>query len=296
MGISLPVLEFLLAARAHGIGFTETLTIGVQKASLSPRDAAPVFREHGFDVSRQDIEKLCWDSTALLRLLGAERVSSLDADPYEGAQEVADLNQPIPDRLAGRFSTVFDGGSIEHIFDVRQVVENYRSLLAAGGHLLCVTAANNLCGHGFYQFSPEFFYATFARERGWEARAVLLSTVGRRPRFFHAPDPKLLGRRVELRSRKPLYVYLVARKLETEDSEEHVPQQSDYVRAWSARSEAGRPRRPRGAPRTTFRELKRAARGVLDRLGWFRERLHGLGQPFYRPLSRRDLVSGRLRP
>ena len=37
------------------------------------------------------------------------------------------------------------------------------ALPKVGGDVYICTPANNLCGHGFYQFSPEFFIGSSAR-------------------------------------------------------------------------------------------------------------------------------------
>jgi 2-polyprenyl-3-methyl-5-hydroxy-6-metoxy-1,4-benzoquinol methylase len=54
---------------------------------------------------------------------------------------------------------VFDGGTLEHIFDYPTAIKNCMKMVKPGGHLLLTTPANNWFGHGFYQFSPELFYS-----------------------------------------------------------------------------------------------------------------------------------------
>jgi SAM-dependent methyltransferase len=106
----------------------------------------------------------------LLSHLGATSVDSIDASSYEGATIVHDLNKPLPADLSEHFDSVIDFGTIEHVFDVPQVLRTYASLVRDGGIILIATQADGCCGHGFYQFSPELFYRFFATERGFETK------------------------------------------------------------------------------------------------------------------------------
>jgi hypothetical protein len=89
--------------------------------------------------------------------LGLE-LSALDVSDYEGAEVVHDLNLPIPDALRGRFKTVIDGGTFEHVFDIRAAFRNMADLLAPGGLAIHLSPTNNYVNHGFWQLSPRSFY------------------------------------------------------------------------------------------------------------------------------------------
>ena len=107
-------------------------------------------------------------------LLGAESIKSIDYSDYEKVDIIHDLNTPVPENLHGAFDAVVDGGSLKHIFDVKQVLTNYMNMTKVGGCLFIVTTANNLSGHGFYQFSPEFFYRVFGHANGFIVNDVIL--------------------------------------------------------------------------------------------------------------------------
>ena len=89
--------------------------------------------------------------------LGLE-LTALDVSDYEGAEIVHDLNLPIPGHLHGRFKTVIDGGTFEHVFDVRAAFRNMADLLAPGGLAIHISPTNNYVNHGFWQLSPRSFY------------------------------------------------------------------------------------------------------------------------------------------
>lgn len=95
---------------------------------------------------------------AFFRALANCEVETMDVSAYENPEHVWDLNQPIPDSLVGQFDLVIDGGTMEHVFDVRQTLRNISKLLKVGGRVIHCSPATNWGEHGFYQFSPTLFY------------------------------------------------------------------------------------------------------------------------------------------
>ena len=61
-----------------------------------------------------------------------------------------------------KYQYIYDGGTIEHIFNIPQVIENIIDILDINGLFVSITCNNNFSGHGIYQFSPEFFLAVFS--------------------------------------------------------------------------------------------------------------------------------------
>ena len=88
-----------------------------------------------------------------------------------------DMNDPLPDGLNGRFGTVIDIGSIEHVFDTRQCLSNLFDLVAVQGHLLLHTPCNGFFDHGFHTFSPECMLQALELN-GFEVRYLKFSGVG----------------------------------------------------------------------------------------------------------------------
>lgn len=85
-------------------------------------------------------------------------VQSLDLSDFEHADIIHDLNLPVPEELKGRFKTVIDAGTLEHVFDLRQGFRNVADLLAPGGRVIHISPANNYMNHGFWQFSPTMLH------------------------------------------------------------------------------------------------------------------------------------------
>jgi len=166
-------------------------------------------------------------------------VETLDYSDYEGATVVHDMNTPIPERLRERFDAVIEAGSLEHVFQFPVAIQNLMRMTKTGGNVFLTTVANNLCGHGFYQFSPELMYRIFSPENGFEApRVVLLE--GTYPWVELTPfraayavtDPARVGERVGLQSWHPVMMTVDAKKIRDVLPFAAAPQQSDYVVAW----------------------------------------------------------------
>jgi SAM-dependent methyltransferase len=137
-------------------------------------------------------------SEHLLQEWGAESVESIDYSHFEGATHVVDLNGDLPASLVGRYDSIIDCGTMEHVFDVARAISNILRLAKPGGWYIACLPANNCMGHGFYQLSPEFLYGVLVAENGFEVELVLLSEIRGTPTFYIVPNPTVLGRRVEL--------------------------------------------------------------------------------------------------
>lgn len=92
-----------------------------------------------------------------------------DVDLNDDAAIRLDLSAPLPPELHGTAGTVLDGGTIEHIADVRTVLENIHLLLRPGGTFIGFLPVG-WWEHGFFNLNPRLFRAT-AAANGWEPLA-----------------------------------------------------------------------------------------------------------------------------
>lgn len=172
----------------------------------------------------------------LFMMLGADQVESIDYSPYERATIIHDLNNPVPQELHGQFDFILDCGTLEHIFDVRMVIQNIKDMLKVGGTYCVVTNTNNFIGHGFYQFSPEFFRTVFSEEAGYKINSLqIYELFDKDPYFFvlDIPPPPFKGARQEMTANTPngLYICVSVDKIsETGYTKNY--QQSDYLKIW----------------------------------------------------------------
>ncbi len=194
----------------------------------------PLLAEFDFHPSASQLAELesCAGTFAdpFLRFLGAEEMVVLDASSYEGATVIHDMNGPIPPSLKERFDLVYDGGSLEHIFNFPSAIANCIEMVRPGGHFIGINPTNNLSGHGFYQFSAELYYRVFSSENGLR---VLHAVVAEdRGPFYSIPDPAKMARRVAFVNSEPTQLMILARKESSVPLFANTPQQSDYSAAW----------------------------------------------------------------
>jgi hypothetical protein len=234
MGLDNDGTKFLFAARAAGVCFRSTATLGRQNffPKLPQLQKLLNSRQRGISAAQFLAESRGY-AEKLFHFLGAEEVVAIDHSDYEGAAIVADLNAPIGPALKDRFTAVFDGGCLEHVFNFPQAIKNCMEMLTVGGHFIGIAPANNFCGHGFYQFSPELYFRIFSSSNGFAMRGVLTKEKGT---WLGVTDPELFGGRVEMQNNRPTYLFVLAEKIESRAVFSQPPQQSDYVRQWQRES------------------------------------------------------------
>lgn len=231
MGFDLQTLRFVLDAKRRGVDFSSTATLGRQTLAVPAEDLRAEIERYGIASLRgalRDVDAAYPYSDGLLRALGAECLDAIDVSAYEGASAIFDMNRPAPEDLHGRFTTLIDGGTLEHIFDVPQAFRNVAALLRVGGHFVSVNGTNNFMGHGFYQFSPELFFRVLCPQNGFELETLVLSETHRDSYWYEAIDPAVARARLELVNGHPTYVMVRARKIADMPLFTSVPQQSDY--------------------------------------------------------------------
>ncbi len=231
MGIDVDVAKFLLSARERGVSFNKSLMLGNQQFQFFNHDytnLAALFNLEDFTRIKTSI--------GFLQFLGAEEISAMDFSDYEGAAILHDLNKPISDELKEKFTFVLDGGTTEHVFNFPTALANAMEMVAVGGHLVIITGGNNFLGHGFYQFSPELFYRALSRENGFEIKRLIAAEVG--GNWYEVADPQTIKSRVELINGVPVYLMVLARRIESRPLFAVAPQQSDYVEKWQGETES----------------------------------------------------------
>jgi len=215
MGIGIVEFNLLRLVRAP---LGDVITIGVQDISSS-------------------VKKRARTSEPLLAL-GATTVKSIDMSPYEGANFLADLSLPhsvttnVP-----RFDTICDFGSMEHVANPIEFLRNLGSLIKPGGTILHSNPANGSLGHGFFQFSPEFFFSAY--NGCFSSQSISCFLVDRKkPNTFWRVEEIMPGTRLNVRNTKGnIYVCTIVKGV-------HLPEklsgmyQQDYLQRWDQSNEA----------------------------------------------------------
>ena len=239
MGIEVQSIRLLLLAKKLGVDFTDTLTIGRQNMMVSERQVATAFAD--FDMALDDgrCARVAGTddpfSTAICSELGAKQIDAMDISDYEGARVIHDLNTPLDEQHHGKFSLVLDGGTLEHVFNCPTALASYMMLPRVGGHLIIAVPANNEMGHGFYQFSPEFFFRTLSPENGYAIRGLFVAPIFTERSWLMVRDPAVMKRRVGYNGwQMPTYVFVIAERIADVIPFGRPPQQSDYAVEWAS--------------------------------------------------------------
>jgi hypothetical protein len=235
LGVDYTALQALAFAKANGVDFSKTILLGHQELHVRRHEVKRVFNAFSIPFSAAEIERIFKTRFAddLFRHLGAIAVDSIDASEYEGASIIHDMNAPVPDRLLSRFTLVFDGGTLEHVFNFPVASANVIKMAVIGGHLLSLAPANNLCGHGFYQFSPELFFRVFGPPNGCRVISLFMADTAPHRAWRLVTDPQILRRRVNLHHFYATMLIMLAARQTDQMEPGFVPQQSDYeLGAW----------------------------------------------------------------
>jgi hypothetical protein len=240
MGVDYNGAKLLLWAKRLGASFERTLTLGHQGFDCSGRRLRQLTADFGLTILPEAIERCverppmggCY-ADAFFQLLGARELVSVDKSNFEGATLLHDLNEAFPSSHRGRYTFVYDGGTLEHVFNYPGALRNCLELPANGGHILTIVPAHGMMGHGFYQISPELVFRVFNAENGFALRwVVLFDSAELRAEFFQVNDPAITGRRTELASEKPMLMAALAQRVSDVPILIRHPQQSGYAADW----------------------------------------------------------------
>lgn len=155
------------------------------------------------------------DMKQLLHAKGLADVRAIDLFD-ERAELKYDLNSPVPRIEWERYRTVCDIGTLEHLFDTRQCMENCMRMVEPGGRYFLHTPVRGYDRHGLHTFNPELIVEAF-RLNMFELEYLKYSSRNGEPidAVQHA-DSTL--------------IWIVGRKTASLDTFQ-VPQQRRYTRA-----------------------------------------------------------------
>lgn len=235
-------IRFKPAGRTLMLG-RHTFSIESQFAKLYER----ALNTHGLPGKRFDYLQDDGYCETLMRKLGFGEMEAMDFSDYEGATILHDLGKPIPDHLENQFDFIFDGGTIEHVFNVPVALENVFRMLKPGGRFVSANGMNGFSGHGLYQFSPDLVWTFWRRTANCEVhdcRGITKAPADNKEFHLPFPDPADLGHRLRLRGKVPhsrFYLYYeVERRPDSVIA--NATLQSDYEVKWAGAANAGETR------------------------------------------------------
>ena len=231
--------RFKPAGRSLGLG-RHTFKI---ESSFAPR-YEKALKENGLEGKRFDYLQDDGYYETLMRKMGFGEIESMDFSDYEGATIIHDLSKPVPDDLEEQFDFIFDGGTLEHVFNVPVALENVFRMLKPGGRFVSANGMNGFNGHGLYQFGPDLVWTYWRRTVQCEVHSCRGITKWPAEKDFHLEfkDPAELGHRLRLKGRIPperFYLYYEVERLPGSAISE-ATLQSDYEVKWAGHENAGR--------------------------------------------------------
>lgn len=260
MGFDVHTLNFMLATKKWG-PFGKTVTIGRQNLNVPES-----FLRKALSLG-PDYKNEVYVDQLLLKFFGSDKVDSIDLSGFEEASIVHDMNIALPSTHQGLYGTVIDSGCLEHIYHAPQALQNCSLLAKPGGQILHILPANNFCGHGFWQFSPELFFSIYSDSNGYRDTEVFLADLAIEDTWFKVKPPAN-GQRVTVHSGTPLYALVRTVKKGLDFSHSQV-QQSDYVHEWASRP-AGMPGENRPKPPSRIKHFLKKSKLI-----------YALMSPFY---------------
>ncbi|WP_298556308.1 hypothetical protein [uncultured Algibacter sp.] len=234
--------ELILSAKLkRHINLGKLIMVGRQNLHLSQEQLGVSLKKFGYAIN--NISKILnKDNTfadAFFEEIGGKEIHSIDASDYEDATIIHDLNEPLKNKHKNQYSLVLDSGTLEHVFNFPQAIKNCMELTQIGGHFMGIYPCNNFFGHGFYQFSSELFYRVLSKENGFQIIDVVIFVDEMGTTFYNVPDTSEKHQRIQFVNTKPVYIYVLAKRLEETKMFEHQPLQMDYEQLkWKGKRES----------------------------------------------------------
>ncbi len=228
MGIDRAGIQALDYARKNNVSLNNVATIGRQGIYIKPNFINKILKQNTIKPITPTKENGVWYAEELFKKLGAKNIDSFDYSDYENATVIHDMNIPIPEQYKNTYDFVFDGGTLEHVFNFPTAIKNCMEMVSVGGYFMSVTPTNNFSGHGFYQFSPELFFRIFGagNTNGFELIGIFMSA---NDTWYKVSDPAAIHGRVTFRNYTETSLIVLAKKTEQKNIFEKTPQQSDYI-------------------------------------------------------------------
>lgn len=158
MGVDIAIMKFFDAVADKGGVKGPMLALG----SLTIRESSEAIATFA---SRNGHARLAKSGAArdlFADRFGVERYE--DCDINDLADHHIDLSEPLDQKYKGAFNTVFNGGTVEHIFDLRRAIENMHLMVPAGGAIIH-TVPVTWFDHGLINLNPILFHSLAVANR-----------------------------------------------------------------------------------------------------------------------------------
>jgi hypothetical protein len=166
----------LLCLLAKKVKLSGTVvTLGRQKVYGSYQQIKAIFSNAGIPADHLVESSPEVMQEAIFKSLGFSQVLSVDVSDYEWPDFKVDLNDATPPpEVIGIADMIYDGGTLEHVFDTRAGLINIHKMLKVGGVVVHDNPINGFVNHGFYQYSPTLYYDYYLENKYEGIMSVLV--------------------------------------------------------------------------------------------------------------------------
>lgn len=181
MAIDATDLAVLFRANAGRKFEGSLLTLGRQDVTVSSAELCSIAARCGFPLAEPVSDGGPLSDQVLFHSLGFAEVQSIDADNYEGARIIHDLNNPVPPPgTESRFDVVLDRGVSDVVFDFPVCLSSTARMARIGGRVIHFLPSSNHVEMGYVMPSPRALLAfyeanSFSIEALWLIRQPWLT-------------------------------------------------------------------------------------------------------------------------
>lgn len=206
MGLTAPHLKYILRIKKRGHLKGPILTLGNQDVYTTERSLTAWLQKENISFSKP--KKVFYSESKGMKEINKEsdnflhamtffeflgiplnKYYDIDKFNFDKPKILHDLEKPISSKYYNFFNFIIDGCTLTHILDVKSVLFNIVKMTRIGGYVLHINPAQNFLNHGFYQFSPTFFY-DFYSNNGFEIVESYLIEVKSNTYRFHTYNQK----------------------------------------------------------------------------------------------------------
>lgn len=189
--ITVPQARMLAQEHVHRPITGKFICLGRQWIRMTHEEAVAALREEGVRIpeatvqatrgmidnhSRYAIGHQYLTDHAFFMLFGLDRVYSLDVSEYEQCDIVHNLNYRIPANLAGQYDFIYDGGTFDHLVDLKNCFFNVIEMLKPGGRVFQLNAASNFTGAAYLSFGPDLFHDYYSLNKFADCKVYIAET------------------------------------------------------------------------------------------------------------------------
>ena len=162
MGLPIDV-SLIIIELTDKISKDKVLCLGKQDLGFKVRDLLKSKSKFGHNIDLDAFNEI--DSERELtqdlffKTIGFKQVDTLDVNEYENANIIFDLNKEnIPKKLINTYDFIYDGGTLEHVFNIGIALKSLSSFLKRDGVICHMNPCNGYIDHGFFQISPTLYF------------------------------------------------------------------------------------------------------------------------------------------